>query len=240
MKAMILAAGLGTRLQPLTSDKPKALIEIAGKTLLQLAIEKVINGGYEEIVINVHHFADQIIEYLYLNDNFGQDITISDERHQLLDTGGGIKKVESLLSGSSPFLVYNVDVLSAIDLQTLRSYHNERGGLATLSVRNRKSSRYLVFDDHMILTGWKNSVTGEKLSVSDSKQSQLYAFSGIQIIDPAIFDLITESGTFSLISLYLRLAENNNIFGYIDTSDIWIDLGKPEQLREAEKYLSRQ
>lgn len=240
MKAMILAAGLGTRLQPLTLDRPKALVEVAGKTLLQLAIDKVAGAGYNEIVINIHHFADQIIEYLYRNDNFGLDITISDERHQLLDTGGGIKKAGSLLSGSGPFLVYNVDVLSNIDLQVPLAYHNKRGGLTTLVVRDRKSLRYLVFDDQMILKGWEKSETGEKMSPNESNQQKRYAFSGIQIIDPSIFGMITESGSFSLISLYLRLAEHNNIFGYIDTSDIWMDLGKPEQLKESEIYLMRQ
>ncbi len=237
---MILAAGLGTRLLPLTKDKPKALVEIAGKTLLQRAIEKVASVGCNEIVVNIHHFADQIIEYLYLNNNFGLGITISDERHQLLDTGGGIKKAASLLSGSGPFLVYNVDILSNIDLQELLTYHNESGGLATLAVRKRKSSRYLIFNDKMILTGWKNIKTNEEIAVRESTVKQTFAFSGIQIIDPSIFNMITESGPFSLISLYLRLAENNNIFGYIDTSDIWMDLGKFEQFKEAEKYLSRQ
>jgi NDP-sugar pyrophosphorylase family protein len=240
MKAMILAAGLGTRLHPLTIDKPKALVEIAGKTLLQMAIEKVSFAGYHDLVINVHHLADQIIEYLYRNNNFGLDIVISDEREQLLDTGGGIKKATSLLSGDGPFLVYNVDVLSSIDLQALRSYHDERGGLATLAVRERNASRYLVFNENLILTGWKNVDTGEEKFLCDSIQQQVFAFSGIQIIDPAIFKMITESGSFSLISLYLRLARSENIYGYIDTSSLWMDLGKPDQLKEAEKYLNKE
>jgi NDP-sugar pyrophosphorylase family protein len=234
---MIFAAGLGTRLRPLTIDKPKALIELAGKTLLQMAIEKVSSAGYQDIVINIHHLGEQIIKFLELNKNFGLNISISDEREQLLDTGGGIKKAAYLLSGSEPFLVYNVDVLSNIDLQALRLYHESRGGVATLAVRERKASRYLVFDENMALTGWKNIVTGEEKISRNSIQQKIYAFSGIQIIDPSVFSLIFESGSFSLISLYLRLAQTQSIFGYIDNSSHWMDLGKPDQLKEAEKYL---
>jgi NDP-sugar pyrophosphorylase family protein len=240
MKAMIFAAGLGTRLLPLTIDKPKALVKIAGKTLLQLAIKKVSSAGYDDLVINIHHHGEQIIEFLELNRNFGLNISISDEREQLLDTGGGIKKAAYLLSGTGSFLAYNVDVLSDIDLQELRLYHESRGGVATLAVRDRKTSRYLVFNENMMLTGWKNVVTGEEKFSRESLQQKTYAFSGIQIIDPSVFSMITESGSFSLISLYLRLAHTQSIFGYIDNSSFWMDLGKPDQLKEAEKYLKRQ
>ena len=235
---MIFAAGLGTRLYPFTIDKPKALVEIAGKTLLQMAIEKVGNAGYNDLVVNVHHHGNQIIDFLERNKNFGLNISISDEQDQLLDTGGGIKKAASYLSGSGPFLVYNVDVLSNIDLDVLRSYHMKRGGLATLAVRDRKTARYLVFNEDMLLTGWKNINTGAKKIMRTSVTQKILAFSGIQIIDPSIFNKITESGSFSLISLYLRLAETQSIFGYSDTSSLWMDLGKPEQLKEAEKYVN--
>jgi NDP-sugar pyrophosphorylase family protein len=238
MKAMIFAAGLGTRLHPFTIDKPKALVEIAGKPLLQLAIERVSVAGYKDIVINIHHFGSQIIDFLERENNFGLNIAISDERDQLLDTGGGILKAASLLSGSGPVLVYNVDVLSNIDLKAFRNFHVERGGLATLAVRDRKTARYLVFNEDMMLSGWKNISTGEEKIIRDSITQRIFAFSGIQIIDPSIFSMITESGSFSLISLYLRLAKTERIFGYNDISSLWMDLGKPDQLKEAEKYIN--
>ena len=238
MKAMIFAAGLGTRLHPYTIDKPKALVKIVGKTLLEMAIEKVSNAGYSDIVINIHHHGNQIIEFLEKKNYFGLNISISDERDQLLDTGGGIKKAAPYLKGNEPFLVYNVDVLSNIDLNLFRLYHFENGGLATLAVRDSKTARYLVFNEDMMLSGWKNISSNEEKIVREIINKSLFAFSGIQIIDPSIFSLITESGSFSLISLYLRLAKTEKIFGYNDTSSIWMDLGKPEQLKEAEKFLT--
>jgi len=237
MRAMIFAAGLGTRLYPLTLDKPKALVEIAGKTLLQLAIEKVSQAGYHDLVINVHHFGDQIIRFLEDRNNFGLNITISDERDQLLDTGGGIIKAAPLLDGDDAFLVYNVDVLSNIDLQLLRKYHIEQGGLATLVVRDRKTARYLAFDDTMQLSGWRNIKTGDEIAARNMQNCSLLAFSGIQLIEPAIFKMITESGSFPLIPLYLRLAAEHRIMGYNDPSSLWMDLGKPSQILNAEKYI---
>lgn len=237
MKALIFAAGLGTRLYPLTIDKPKALVEIGGRTLLQMAIEKVSQAGYNDLVINVHHFGDQIIEYLAKNSNFGLDIAISDERDQLLDTGGGILKAAPWLNGDEAFLVYNVDVLSNIDLQLFRRYHTEQGGLATLAVRDRKTARYLAFDEIMQLSGWRNIKTGDEIASRNMQNCSLLAFSGIQLIEPAIFKLITETGSFPLIPLYLRLAEEHRIMGYNDQSSLWMDLGKPSQIIEAEKYI---
>jgi len=234
---MIFAAGLGTRLFPLTIDKPKALVEIEGKTLLQMAIEKVSQAGYHDLVINVHHFADLIIQFLKQKNNFGLNITISDERGQLLDTGGGILKAAPFLEGADPFLVYNVDVLSNIDLQLLKKYHSEKGGLATLVVRDRLTSRYLAFDDSMQLSGWQNIKTGEEIVSRNMQNCCLLAFSGIQLIEPAIFKLITETGNFPLIPLYLRLAKEHRIMGYNDQSTLWMDLGKPSQITEAKKYI---
>ncbi len=239
MKAMIFAAGLGTRLYPYTADRPKALVEVAGKTLLQRAIEKVSEAGCNDLVINVHHFGDQIIRFLEINQNFGLKISISDERDQLLDTGGGILKAAQWLTGEEPFLVYNVDVLSNMDINLLLQYHHERGGLATLAVRDRKTARYLVFDETMQLTGWRNIKTGEEIKSRTGRESNLFAFSGIQLIEPGIFNMITETGSFSLIPLYLRLARENSIIGYHDQSTLWMDLGKPDQVIEAEKYLSK-
>ena len=240
MRAMIFAAGLGTRLYPLTVDKPKALVEVAGKTLLQMAIEKVSQAGYNYLVINIHHFGDQIIEYLEKNNNFGLNITISDERGQLLDTGGGILKATPWLDGNEAFLVYNVDVLSNIDLQLFRKYHEEQGGLATLAVRDRKTVRYLAFDDKMQLSGWRNIKTNDEIASRSMLNCRLLAFSGIQLIAPAIFKLITETGSFPLIPLYLRLAAEHRIMGYHDQSTLWMDLGKPDQIKEAEKMIVKQ
>jgi NDP-sugar pyrophosphorylase family protein len=235
MKAMIFAAGLGTRLYPYTSDRPKALVEVSGKALLQLAIEKIAKYGYNELVINIHHFGDQIIDYLEKNRNFGLDIKVSDERDSLLDTGGAILKAAPLLEGVEPFLVYNVDVISNIDLKLFRAYHEERGGLATMVVRDRKTERYLLLDDTMRLSGWRNLKTGCERVSRQVKKYNLLAYSGIQMIDPAIFKLITETGRFPLIPLYLRLSPDYPIFGYNDPSSLWMDLGKPDQLLEAGK-----
>jgi len=237
MKAMIFAAGLGTRLYPITLNKPKALVEVAGKTLLQLAIEKVSNAGYHELVINVHHFGDQIIDFLKMNNDFGLSIKISDERGQLLDTGGGLVKAAPWLEGEEPFLVYNVDVLSDIDLSQFRKYHEELGGLATLAVRDRETARYLAFDDSMQLSGWKNIKTGDEIVSRNMQNCSLLAFSGIQLIEPAIFKLVSETGSFPLMSLYLRLAAERRIMGYLDNSNLWMDLGKPDQIKEAGRFI---
>lgn len=237
MRAMIFAAGLGTRLQPLTLSKPKALVEVAGKTLLERAIVRLIEAGYTELVINVHHFGDQIIRFLEAKNNFGVTIHIADEREHLLDTGGGIAAAAPFLDKGEPFLVYNVDVLTDINLKQLMDYHLAKGGLATLAVRSRTTARYLAFDKQMQLAGWTNVKTGEKIEARDMDQSTLWAFSGIQIIDPAIFSLISENGAFPIIPLYLRLATNHPIYGYPDSSSIWMDLGKPDQLEAAEKMI---
>jgi NDP-sugar pyrophosphorylase family protein len=239
MKAFILAAGLGTRLAPLTADRPKALVGLNGITLLERAIRKVNELEISEIIINIHHFGDQIIELLNKKHNFNQKITVSDEREQLLDTGGAILKAKELLGNEEPFLLFNVDVLSAIDLTAFSAYHARKGGLATLAVRNRATHRYLVFDPEMQLSGWRNVKTGEEKISRPGISLYDYAFSGIQIIEPQIFPLITENGRFSLIELYLRLAKRNNIFGYPDPSAYWMDLGKPDQLAEAERITNQ-
>ncbi|MEI6274677.1 MAG: nucleotidyltransferase family protein [Prolixibacteraceae bacterium] len=237
MKAFILAAGLGTRLAPFTLDRPKALVELNGITLLERAIRKVNELDVSEIIINVHHFGDQIIEFLQSGNNFNLPILVSDEREQLLDTGGAILKAKNLLGTTEPFLLYNVDVLSAMNLTALSAFHSQNKGLATLAVRERKTDRYLLFDRDMMLSGWKNVKTGEEKISRPCAAPGNFAFSGIQIIEPGIFSLITETGKFSIIDLYLRLAKSESIYGYPDTSEIWMDLGKPDQLAAAEKML---
>lgn len=237
MKALIFAAGLGTRLKEQTQNKPKALVSLAGKPLLQHAIEHLKSFGIEYIVINIHHFADQVIDFVKEHDFFGIKIDFSDERDHLLDTGGGLKKAESYLNGNEPILIYNVDIVSNLDLNKLLEFHRQNKALATLAVRQRKTSRYLMFNQNLFLSGWKNVSTGEAIiSCEDSfGESQPFAFSGIHIVQPEILSLITETGKFPIMDLYLRLAKNHPIKAYIDQSDVWMDLGKPDQLAEAEK-----
>ncbi|MDP3434985.1 MAG: sugar phosphate nucleotidyltransferase, partial [Bacteroidota bacterium] len=189
MKALIFAAGLGTRLKEHTSDKPKALVQLAGKPMLQHAIEKLISHQITDITINVFHFADQVISFLNNHSFPGVNIHISDEREGLLDTGGGLKKAETFLTGSEPIMIYNVDVISNLDLNLLERHHLTSGSLATLVVRLRDTSRYLMFDENFQLAGWKNFSNGEtKISRVDKFDNSIpYAFSGIQIVQPEIF-----------------------------------------------------
>ena len=237
MKAFILAAGLGTRLYPYTSDRPKALVELKGKTLLERAIRKVCELEVSEIIVNIHHFGDQVVDFLHENKNFDLPVTISDEREQLLDTGGAILKARHLLGDKEPFLLYNVDVLSSVNLSEFLLFHNKNGGLATLAIRNRQTDRYLEFNKEMLLSGWRNVKSGEEKISRPNPVLKDFAFSGIQIIRPEIFPLITETGKFSLIQMYLRLAKSEEIYGYLDASDLWMDLGKPDQLVEAQKIM---
>ena len=237
MKALLFAAGLGTRLKEYTQDKPKALVDLSGRPLLQHAIEHLKRFGITNIVINVFHFAEQIISFVEENNSFGIDIHISDEHDQLLDTGGGLKKAGVFLKGDEPILIYNVDVISNLDLNILQKYHQEQKALATLVVRQRETSRYLMFDQNQQLAGWKNFSNGEtRISRPESfADAQPLAFSGIHIIQPELLELITEEGKFPIMDLYLRLAKDHSIKAFIDQSNLWMDLGKPEQLLAAEK-----
>jgi len=238
LKALLFAAGLGTRLNEYTHDKPKALVNLAGKPLLQHAIEYLKYYGISDITINVFHFAEQVISFIEEKDSFGINIHISDERDQLLDTGGGLKKAGAFLKGDEPILIYNVDVISNLNLNVLLNYHQQQKALATLVVRQRDTSRYLMFDRNLQLAGWKNFSTGEThVSRNESfADSQPLAFSGIHLIQPEMLEMITEEGKFPIIDLYLRLAENQTIKAFVDQSDLWMDLGKPEQLQAAESF----
>ncbi len=239
MKAMIFAAGLGTRLLEETSYKPKALVEISGKPLLQHAIEKLKNEGIEEIVVNVHHFSELVIQFLSEND-FGIPVHVSDESKKLLDTGGGLKKASHFFNDNSPVLIYNVDILSNLSLQLLKNEHLKSGALATLVVRNRATQRYFKFDSEKRLVGWLNRKTGEtKISIPENfEESVEMAFSGIHIVQPMFFNLMPAEDKFSITNFYLKLAKNHLIKGYFDDSDLWMDVGKPEQLAEARKLFS--
>lgn len=243
---MIFAAGLGTRLKPITDEKPKALVPVDGKPLLQHIIEKLAASGFTEIIINVHHFADQIIRFLYDNNNFGLNISISDESGMLLDTGGGIRKVSHFFDGKEPFLVHNVDILSNANLTDFYNYHIRQGGISTLLVSHRKSSRYLLFNEENILQGWINDSTGEiKTPYPDFSINHLQrmAFSGIHVLSPDIFSLMDDfPEKFSIIDFYLSIAAQAKIKGYLVNNLKLIDVGKIDSLKEAENfmYLSQQ
>lgn len=238
MKAMIFAAGLGTRLQNETSVKPKALVEIGGKTLLQRAIEKLKVEGINEIVVNVHHFAELMISFLE-NHDFGIPVHISDETEKLLDTGGGLKKAAHFFTESEPILVYNVDIISNIEISGLVAEHLKTGALVTLVVRKRETQRYFKFDDEKRLVGWINRKTGEtKVSNPEHFDNATeMAYSGIHIVNPEIFALMPEADRFSVTDFYLELAKTHKTMGFYDNSDLWMDVGKPEELEEARKKI---
>ena len=251
---MIFAAGLGTRLKPLTDNMPKALVPLAGKTLLQWQIERLKAAGITDIVVNVHHFPDMIINYLRENNNFGCRISVSDEREMLLETGGGLRKAKSLLlevgsreSGNSnePILICNVDILSNIDLPTLlNAYNPDEMGVVVVSERD--TQRYLLFDEENRLCGWTNIATGEirPASLASSPNSLIasrLAFSGMQVLNPRIFDCMDEvvekkGDKFSLIDLYLHIAEKEILRAYIPENYRMMDVGKIAQLSEAEAF----
>jgi len=230
LKALILAAGLGTRLMPLTASIPKALVSINGVTLLEITIRKLTAEGFRNIIVNVHHHAGQVVDYLKMSQFGNVKIAISDETDQLLDTGGAIMKARWFLDGNEPFLVHNVDVISNISLKSLLSDHIKRKGLATLSVMDRQTRRYFLFDESLKLRGWKDTFSGETRWPGDPiPNAKPLAFSGIHIIDPRIFNLIEEQGRFSIVDTYLRLAGSESIFGHMQPGVTWFDLGKPDQ-----------
>ncbi len=234
MKAMILAAGLGTRLQPLTEDRPKALVEVGGSTLLELALTRLRAFGISEVIINTHHFAVMLADYLRVHQNFGMHIEISYEK-VLLDTGGGIKHAAHFFLGSEePFLVHNVDVLSTIDFSRMLQFHVHHDALVTLAVQDRPTSRYLLFDESDRLCGRRAGVTGESEIVRLAEKLKALAFSGIQILSPRIFSLMQEEGTFSVIPMYLRLAARNEpLVAFRADRYYWRDLGRPQHIAEA-------
>ncbi|MGB1243187.1 MAG: nucleotidyltransferase family protein [Chitinophagales bacterium] len=245
MKAMIFAAGLGTRLRPLTNHKPKALVEVNGTPLLEIVIQRLKQQGFNNIVVNVHYFAKQIIRFLEAKNNFGIQISISDETDLLLETGGGLLKTRSFFeeTKNEPFLVHNVDILSDIDLAALYQSHLQNNPLATLVVRNRKTSRYLLFDEANQMYGWKNVKTGEvrvMREISASLPPKALAFSGIHVISPTIFQYMPkEENAFSIIETYLQAAKTQKIMAYPSDNSNWLDVGKPESLAQAEELIKK-
>lgn len=234
---MIFAAGRGTRLLPLTDSLPKALVKVGSSTLIEIIIERMISFGFNDLIINVHHHADQIIDFIKKRQDFRADIHFSDERDQLLDTGGGLKKASWFFNDGRPFIVHNVDVLSNLNLKNLVNFHEKFGSLATLAVRFRSSSRYLLFGPNDELCGWENNKTNEKIIVKPLPVKNRFAFSGIQVVNPEIFDLIDLQGKFSIIDLYLKLAGKYTIKAYDHPESLWMDTGNPDALRKAESYL---
>jgi mannose-1-phosphate guanylyltransferase len=239
MKAMILAAGLGTRLRPLTNDRPKALVTVAGRTLLELTLSRLRSFGVSEVILNVHHFAEMIVDYLEANHNFGMRIEISRE-DVLLDTGGGLKKaawffLEGNGPNDEPFIVHNVDVLSTIDLAQMLRFHTDHNALATLAVQQRDTSRLLLFSEQGQLCGRRTSPDAEPEWALPTQQVTPLAFCGIHVLSPRIFANLPEEGVFSIIPAYLRLAsQGESILAFRADEYYWRDLGRPENIAEAE------
>ena len=242
MKAMILAAGLGTRLRPLTHDRPKALVEVGGRTLLEITLTRLRVFGVREVIINVHHFADMVVEFLRVHADFGMRVEISRE-DTLLDTGGGLKKaayffLKDSSASDEPFILHNVDVISSIDLQRMMQFHAKNQALATLAVQDRETSRYLLFDEALQLCGRRSGRDGKVDLVAPSSPVEALAFSGIHVISPRLLTLMSEEGAFSVINVYLRLAaQGEKLLGFRADEYSWRDLGKPEQVAAAAEEL---
>lgn len=239
---MVLAAGLGTRLRPLTDNRPKALVEVGGRTLLDLTLARLREFGVGEVIVNVHHFADMVVDYLKANQNFGMRVEISREDNLLLDTGGGLKKAGWFFlrdsdSFDQPFILHNVDVISTIDLGRMLAFHREHEPLATIAVQQRESSRHLLFDKEFALCGRRiagrpDELAGSRLAV------HVRAFSGIHVISPCLLKMISEEGVFSIVDVYLRLAGlGEKIQAFPADQFYWRDLGRLQDLRQAAEDL---
>jgi NDP-sugar pyrophosphorylase family protein len=240
MKAMVLAAGLGTRLRPLTNDRPKALVEVAGRTLLELTLMRLRSFGIRDVIINVHHFADVVVDYLREHDDFGMEIAISRE-DVLLDTGGGLKKAAWFFledHSEEPFILHNVDVLSTIDLARMVELHRTQQALVTLAVQDRSTSRYLLFDSQMQLCGRRAGRDGVPEMVRSATEVEAFAFSGIHVISAGLLSMLTEDGAFSIIMSYLRLAgAGKSIQAFRADEYSWRDMGTPENIARAAEEL---
>jgi len=244
MKAMILAAGLGTRLRPLTDSRPKALVEIGGRTLLEITLSRLRAFGVHDVIINVHHLADMVVEYLRANGNFGMHIEVSCEE-ELLDTGGGLKKASHFFTGDfstfdEPFILHNVDVISTIDLRRMVESHEHNQALATLAVQDRETSRYLLFDEKMQLCGRRSGSDQKGETVRPTATVQALAFCGVHVISPRIFAMMGEQGAFSIITSYLRLAAGGEKIGAFRADEYyWRDVGRPEHVLQAARDLEQ-
>jgi NDP-sugar pyrophosphorylase family protein len=238
MKAMILAAGLGTRLKPFTDEHPKALAEVNGKSLLQRNIEYLASFDITDVIVNVHHFPGQITDIIKQNKGFGSNITISDEKDKVMETGGGLMKAKDFFDADEPFVLMNVDVLTDLNLRRMIKQHKSTKSLATLAVTHRNTNRYFLFDDLENLCGWKNIKTGEQKISKESGKYFEKAFSGVHVISPKIFPLIKLKGKFSMVDVYLQLCKTNCIMGFDHSTTKFVDVGKPDSIAIAEKIFS--
>jgi N-acetyl-alpha-D-muramate 1-phosphate uridylyltransferase len=234
MKAMIFSAGLGTRFKPWTDAHPKALAMVNGKSLLQRNIEYLQQYGIREVVINVHHFADQVIDAVEKNNGWGSKVLISDETNEVLETGGGLLKARPLLE-SGPFITLNADFLTDLNINNLLAFHQQQSGLISFGITTRKSSRNFLFDEDNRLCGWVNNSTGEKRISIDKPDLKPMAYSCVVVFEPTIFELIPQRGKFSLVDTYLSLAAAYPMYGYDHTGDKLVDVGKPESVAVAEE-----
>ncbi len=238
MKAMILAAGKGTRLGKITDNIPKVLLEVNGKSLLRLAVENCSAYGFEDIIINVHHLADMVEDEIERLIRDGFKITVSDERDMLLETGGGLFKARDFFD-TNPFLLYNADTITDLDLSVLYRHHLKMKGLATLAVRNREGKRYLLIDKEGLMKGWCNKVTGERIiACEETEDLSEIAFSGRHIIEPEIFNYMSD-GVYTMTALYLHLAESHKIFTYREDGGYWITVGTPEDVENAREFFRK-
>jgi NDP-sugar pyrophosphorylase family protein len=234
-KAMIFAAGLGTRFKPWTDTHPKALALVNDKSLLQRNIEYLQRYGIKDLVVNVHHFADQVIDAVKKNNGWGSNIMISDERDALLETGGGLLKAKDLLVGEETFVTLNADFLTDLDIDDLLAFHKNKNALISFGITNRKTSRYFLFDEENRLCGWRNVNSGEeRISIKKNGLKEM-AYSCVVAFRPEIFNLIPQRGKFSLVDTYLSLAADHPIYGYDHSGDKLVDVGKPESVAVAEK-----
>jgi len=233
---MIFAAGLGTRLRPLTNNIPKALVPLNGITLLELAVRRLKYYGFNELIINVHHFGDKIIDFLAKNNNFDIEIQVSNEENELLDTGGGLKKA-SWFFHNDPFLIVNADIVTSLNLAKIVEFHCENSFLVTLAVQSRDSSRQIMFNEEYLLSGWKNHQTGEEIISRPSKKTEYFSFSGIHVVNPEIFKLMPAEEKFPIMPFYLKISSNNPIGAYNHSDDIWKDVGKLNAIEKTEEIL---
>lgn len=238
MKAMIMAAGKGTRLGKITETIPKTLLDINGKSLLRLAVENCAASGFDDIIINIHHLADQVEEEIERLKKVGYKITVSDERDKLLETGGGLYKVRDFFD-NNPFMLYNADTLTDLDISVLYRYHLDMKGLATLAVRNRAGERFFLVDREGLLKGWCNKATGEKIIAGEETETMMeIAFSGRHIINPEIFNYMSE-GVYTMTALYLHLADSHKIVTYREDGGYWLTVGTPEDLENVREFFSK-
>ncbi len=238
MEALIFAAGLGTRLRPLTDSGPKALVEVEGRPLLERVIGTLKDAGTDHVVINLHHHPRQIRDFLATHNNFGIDISFSEEKNGILETGGGLKQAAALFRESdTPKILHNVDVISNVDLGKMLDFHQKNQALATLFVQQRTSSRYLLFDANHRLCGWRNVKTGEEILPCPSPGLTPLPFNGIHVVDPKLPGLLTETGKFSIIKSYLRLCRDHRVLGYRSDAAFYLDVGKPESIQQASHLL---